>query len=235
MSLIQKGLAGAKRFKQWLSSDDGKFGADIDSEDLADLSDNSSKEALEEYRRGHEMLVRSIEAVDDSAARTARTSLIILSVLISAIGLAPERTWEFVGQIHIILGILGIVALVGSAMYNIFAYAYSTYSPSIGPGFVELIAESNPSAKEIRLDLLPRYSRWVDELYTGLENTKQAFFFGQFFLAVAVLILFLVGADLVFRIAPINSFFQMILGNIITMVVGLFAGILIAMGAEKYL
>jgi hypothetical protein len=91
------------------------------------------KNAVEESRREYDKKVETMEEIDDKAMRSVRTAIILVGLVVSAVSVGgPDSIGRF-AILPVLVGALGVVALIISVVYGIGAYSATQYPTGIGP------------------------------------------------------------------------------------------------------
>lgn len=95
-----------------------------DEEDTPESESNPEtlRVALEESRRTFDNQLALTDEIDDKAMRTVRTAVIVLGLLVSAAGIAPDGTFSDLQFFPIAMGGLGAGFLVVAVIVGIGTY-----------------------------------------------------------------------------------------------------------------
>lgn len=158
-----------------------------DESDPSEQFEHAQRLALDEYRRRLDNQVKVFEGVDDKALRTVRTSVLILGVVASTVGIAgPERLSAVSNVIVLYVGV-GVMLLFAAAFGGIGSYAATKYD--IGPPMDTLDPDSADDGAEWVATAVEEYSDVVRETGTRIQQNSEYVVHSQLAMLVGVTML----------------------------------------------
>lgn len=128
---------------------------------------------LEESRAvlGHQ--IEFLNQMDDAALRTARTSVIVIGIVVSAASVGPENLNHDGSRVPLAVAALGILSLIGSIVFGVHTFRRSDATLGAGPDFTREVRTERYSRIEWYDLLLQGYDEWHEEMREELaENSR---------------------------------------------------------------
>lgn len=141
------------------SGDHGPPGEESQPENPETSDVEAFESVVDESRAILDHQIAFLNQMDDAALRTVRTSVIVIGIVVSAAGLAPNDSVGSFNVVSFVSGLLGVASLSGSIILGVYTYRRS--NATLGP--------SRDFADEVRNE---RYSRigWYDLLLEGFDE-----------------------------------------------------------------
>lgn len=104
------------------------------------------------------------DELDDKAMRTTRTSVLLLGIVISALGVAQTNPLDNLPLETLGIAAIGMVFLFASALLGTGTYAVTDVPFGIGSNYRKDALTGNYSEKEWLVELLRGYNRWSRDI-----------------------------------------------------------------------
>lgn len=128
-----------------------------------------------------------LNELDDRALRTARTSVVVLGILVSAFGIAGRDTVGDLPLVVQVFGVLGVILLSMTVLVGIALYSSTDITFGIGDAHREELANTSYTEREW-LRLLPdEYADWSETMEILNETNAERLLFAQLCLSTALL------------------------------------------------
>lgn len=158
-----------------------------------DISDIESLRLVrEESQAALDRRIQMINESDDMAMRTARTGVVVIGILVTAIGVVgPDTVWDQFSWLSGIPGFLGGVLLFFVVIRGMAMYSSSDIVLGVGHAHRSEVLDATYTEREWLEELLREYSEWHKELRTHHDNQQRALFWTQilFFTSLFLLII----------------------------------------------
>lgn len=128
-----------------------------------------------------------LNELDDKALRTARTAVVVLGILVSAVGIAGRGTVLDLPLVVQVLGGAGGVFLSATVLVGIALYSSTDITFGIGDGHRDELANTAYTEREWLKLLLTEYADWSDTMERLNETNAERLLIAQLCLSTALL------------------------------------------------
>lgn len=171
------------------SGDDGPPGEEAQPGNPETSDIEAFESVVDESRAILDHQIAFLNQMDDAALRTVRTSVIVIGIVVSAAGLAPDASVGSINVVSFVLGVLGVISLLGSIILGVYTYRRS--NATLGPSrdFADEVRNERYGRVEWYDLLLDGFDEWHTEMREELEENAEWLLIVQTALVVGIVFL----------------------------------------------
>lgn len=177
--------------------DNGAWNSDGSTPSRVESHPEAYESMVSESRRVLDHQIGFLNQMDDAALRTVRTAVIVIGIVVSAAGLAPDQPDGGLSVVSFALGGLGVASLLGSIVLGVYTFRRS--DATLGPSrdFADEVRDERYSRVEWYDLLLDGFDEWQEEMREELDENAEFLLVVQSLHLVGIILLALAVALIV--------------------------------------